>query len=273
VKGLTKLVLIAVSAYLAACAAAWAMQDQLIFHPKSGDGPDPGSRQLEFETVYLSNPDGVVLHGWYLPAPKDAIAPHHVLFLHGNAGRLSQRLHTLHTLHNLGHATLIIDYRGYGLSTGSPSESGLYEDADTAWKHLTAVRGIDPAKIILYGRSLGGAVASELATRQVVGGVILESTFTRLADVATIQYPWLPVTLLLRSHFDTLAKLPHIRAPVLIAHSREDQLVPYELAQALSRKVRNLASFIPLSNSHNRAFRRAGNAYYARLDTFIRHRR
>lgn len=259
--------------YFVACLGAWGLQDSLIYHPSTGSGRDPADRGIAFENVELTSADGVSIHGWYLPAASDRRNARHILFLHGNGGRLSDRLYTLETLHGLGHAVLIIDYRGYGLSGGTPSESGLYLDAEAAWGYLADVRGIAADDVIIYGRSLGGAIATALAARHRPGGLVLESTFTRLADIAAERYPWLPVRWLLRSKYDSVARVARLRCPLFIAHSPDDDIVPYALGRALAAQAPSLTAFVDLAGSHNRAFRRAGAGFYQRLDKFIRHQR
>ncbi|MEQ8661302.1 MAG: alpha/beta fold hydrolase [Gammaproteobacteria bacterium] len=148
-------------AWALACAALAAMQHDLVFRPQRGAGATPAVRGLAFEDLTLTGADGVAIHAWYLPGP--AQPGRTVLFLHGNAGNLSHRLHTLAVLHRLGHPVLAIDYRGYGRSHGRPSEDGLHADALAAWHHLLERRGLAAHDIVIYGRSLGGAVAARLA--------------------------------------------------------------------------------------------------------------
>ncbi|MGR8918369.1 MAG: alpha/beta hydrolase [Gammaproteobacteria bacterium] len=264
----TRLALAAGLAYCLVCAAAWALQERLIFAPSSGRGDDPASRGMAFETVRIEAADGVVLNAWYLAPPRPD--GRHVLFLHGNAGHLSHRLPTLATLQSLGHGVLIIDYRGYGLSEGEPSVAGTLLDAAAAWRWLTRERGVPAADIVLYGRSLGGGVAAALAAQTAPRGLILESTFTRLADAGAARYPWLPVDLLLRADYDTIARLPELDCPVLVAHSPADRVVPYAMGAALAAAAPTLVEFVELGGSHNRAFRAGGTAYHQRLDRFIR---
>ncbi len=267
---LRKLALAVALVYLAACAAAWTMQRQLVFHPSVGGGQDPASRGLPFTDLTLTTSDGERLHGWYLPAPADAAAPRHILFLHGNAGNVSHRLTTLEVLHGLGHAVLIIDYRGYGRSSGQPSEAGTYLDAEAAWRYLRDERGINADDIVIYGRSLGGAVAATLAQGRTPRGVILESTFTSLADMGGYRYPWLPIAALLAMDYDTATRVATLGVPLLVAHSPDDEVVPYAMGRALADRAPGRVAFVSLKGSHNRAFITSGAAYHARLDRFIR---
>ena len=259
--------LVAVLAWLLACGTLAAMQHSLIFRPVRGLTATPDARGLPYEDVMLTAADGVAIHGWYLPAP-DGARGRHVLFLHGNAGNLSHRLYTLGVLHRLGHPVLVIDYRGYGRSAGRPSEDGLHADALAAWQHLTVERGIAPADIVLYGRSLGGAVAARLAAAVGPGALVLESTFSSLRELAAIHYPYAPAGWLLAYEFDTAAHLRDLRCPLLIAHGRDDEIVPWPLA---SRLVASAPphTFVALSGSHNRAFRASAANYHGRLRAFI----
>lgn len=263
----------ALLAWLAACAAAWAWQEALVFHPRRGGGPDPASRGLPFETVQLVAADGVSLHGWYLPRPSGSACGADILFLHGNAGNVSNRLRTLAAFHRRGHAVLIIDYRGYGLSDGVPGEAGTYLDARAAWDHLTAARGVAPAAIVVYGRSLGGAVAAGLVASLPAtarpAAVVLESTFASLRAMAAYRYPVLPARWLLRMKYDTLGRLGQLHAPVLIAHSPDDEVVPYHQAELLHAAAPRGTRLTRLNGPHSRAFRRAGEPYLDTLDNFI----
>lgn len=258
--------LVGLFGYAACCAVLATRQEALVFRPAGGSGATPAAHGLDFDDLRLLTPDGAELHAWYVPAPGNART---VLFLHGNAGRLSHRLHTLSVLHHLGHAVLALDYRGYGTSTGAPSERGLELDALTAWNWLTGAGGRAPGDIVVYGRSLGGAVAAQLAASVHPAGLVLESTFTRLADVAAARYPWAPVRWLLHIEFDSIAALSRVRCPVLVAHSPDDELIPYRQAAELAAAVRGGAARFELRGSHARAFRRGGRPYQARLQRFL----
>ncbi len=259
--------LAAALAWLLACGTLAAMQHSLVFRPVRGLTATPETRGLTFEDVILTTADGVAIHGWYVPAPHGARG-RHVLFLHGNAGNLSHRLYTLEALHHLGHPVLAIDYRGYGRSGGRPSEDGLHADALAAWRYLTAERGVAPADIVLYGRSLGGAVAARLAAAVAPGGLALESTFPSLRELAARHYPYAPAGWLLAYEFDTAAHLRNLRCPLLIAHGRDDEIVPWPLAARLAASAPP-HTFVALRGSHNRAFRASAANYHGRLRAFI----
>ncbi len=183
------------------------------------------------EDIYFNTKDGVKLNGWFFPAttnsPRKETA---ILVCHGNGGNLTY-LHTLYgRLAETGASVLLFDYRGYGNSEGKPSEEGTYCDAQAAYAWLRE-NGFATTNIFAYGESLGGGIASELAVREPVGGLVLESTFTSVVDVGAERFPWLPVRLLSSIKYDTHKKLPGIHLPVLIMHSREDRSIAYKLAE------------------------------------------
>lgn len=237
------------------------LQDQLIFHPSNRLASVPSAIGLPYEDVSLETADGKRLHGWYIPAEN---ATGVLLFLHGNAGNISHRMASLEIFNRLGLSTLIIDYRGYGDSQGKPSEQGMYADAETAWNHLTMERGHNPGDIIIFGRSLGGAVAAWLAARVEPAGVILESAFTSLKALAQEYYPYIPVSLLLRSQYPTIDYMAAINAPTLLIHSREDNLIPHQHAELLRQAGGDSVQLHTINGGHNNGFVASGN-YYTRI--------
>lgn len=221
---------------------------------------------LAHEDVHLETADGVRLHGWYLPASE---ARGTLLFLHGNAGNISHRLDSLRIFHDLGLAVLIIDYRGYGQSEGRPSEAGLHEDALTAWRHLVETRQVPPERIVLFGRSLGASLAAWLAAREAAGALILESAFISVPELAAELYWWLPARWLVHLRHDTLAHVAAARAPVLVAHSPDDEIIPYRHGRALYDAAPAPKRFLELRGDHNSGFLRSGAAYRRGLDEFL----
>lgn len=256
--------------YLGVAFFLWAAQPRLVYYP---DFParelvrTPAQVGLEYEDVRLETDDGVALHGWYVhgPAPE---APA-VLFFHGNAGNIGDRLETLALLNELGAATLIIDYRGYGRSGGSPDEAGTYRDADAAWRWLTQDRGTPSRRIVLLGRSLGGPIAAYLAARRRPAGLILESTFTSMPDLAADHYPWMPVRLLARYRYDTADYLADVACPVLVIHGRDDDLVPFAHAERLARIRPPVVELATLSGGHDDAFLVSRSQYRDTLAAFL----
>ena len=200
-----------------------ALQDRLIFFPTRGGKVTGPGKDLSLRAA-----DGTRLHARYIEQPG---ATYTLLYLHGNAGNLANRSDLLELFAGLGVHVLALEYRGYGASEGEPSEQGLYDDARAAYDW--AVARAPATTLVLWGESLGGGPACELASTREVGGVILQSTFTNIADMAARSFPWLPVRLLVRTHFDNLAKVPRIRAPKLFIHSRVDEVVPFEMSERL----------------------------------------
>ena len=187
---------------------------------------------LDAEDVYLTTGDNVRIHGWYISTEG---AQHTVLLFHGNGGNLTDRIEKFALLRSLTLNVFAIDYRGYGRSEGRPGETGLYADANAAYDYLRNERKLEPGSIVLYGESLGGAVAVDLASRKTAGAVILESTFTSARDMALRSLPFLPPALYLRSRLDSLGKIADIDAPLLIMHGTRDTTVPLEHARRLHK--------------------------------------
>lgn len=263
---LLSLTIIVIGTWMGFGVLLYASQDQLIFHPTSRLASVPSAIGLPYEDVTINTQDDVQLHGWYIPANN----PHGVLlFLHGNAGNISHRLASLEIFNRLGLSTLIIDYRGYGDSNGYPSEHGTYTDAEAAWNYLTMERGHDPDNIIIFGRSLGGAVAAWLAARVEPAGVILESTFTSLRALAQKYYPYMPVDLMLRSRYSTDEYLAAVNAPLLIIHSKEDELIPYEHARLLYAAAGHPRQLHTIQGGHDGGFLLSGDSYIQTIRNFI----
>jgi fermentation-respiration switch protein FrsA (DUF1100 family) len=242
------------------------LQDRLLYFPLSHISTTPADIGLAYETIELTTSDRVKLSGWFIPT-ENARAT--VLFFHGNAGNISHRLESIEVFHRLGLSVLIIDYRGYGQSQGKPSEYGTYLDAEAAWQYLVKERQIPPEQIILFGRSLGGAVAAWLAQQHSPGALILESTFTSVPDVAAKHYPFLPVRWLVRAQYNSQERLPTIKCPVLIIHSPDDEIIPFEHGRQLFAVAPEPKDFLQLTGGHNEGFLITGQAYQAGLAKFI----
>lgn len=216
-------------------------EEKLIYFPSRELDLTPAELSLEHEEVTLETDDGLRLHGWFLPARSgrtaESLSPS-VLYCHGNAGNVSHRLVSVAEMHaELGVSVLLFDYRGYGRSEGSPDEAGTYRDARAAYRYLVVDRGVPPDEIVLYGESLGAAVALELATEVPARALVLESPFTSIADMARAAYPWLPASGLLRTRYDNLAKIPEIGVPLLVVHGTRDETVPFEQGQRLYERA------------------------------------
>jgi uncharacterized protein len=265
-RALQSLLFVTLAVYVLVSLMLLLLQSRLIFFPTREIEATPAEAGLAYEDVWLTTDDGVRLHGWWVPAPR---ARGTVLFFHGNAGNISHRIGSVATFHRLGYNTLIFDYRGYGHSDGQPSEAGTYRDADAAWQHLVAERAIAPREIVLFGRSLGGAVAAALAERQTPAAVILESTFASVPALGAELYPFLPVRWLARIRYDTLARMPGITAPVLVVHSPDDDIIPFHHGRRLWEAAREPKEFLEISGTHNAGFVTHGRRYEEGLARFL----
>ncbi|MDZ4339488.1 MAG: alpha/beta hydrolase [candidate division NC10 bacterium] len=265
----TVLLLIA-GAYAALVLVLFLFQSRLLYLPHIPSRAilaTPEEVGLAYERVTITTEDGVALDGWFVPAPARRGT---LLFFHGNAGNISHRLDSLKIFYDLGLATLIIDYRGYGRSTGEPSEEGTYRDAEAAWRYLTGARQIPARDIALFGRSLGAAVAAHLATRHAPGALILESAFTSVPDLAAELYPFLPARWLARFRYPTAADLRSVSCPVLIVHSRNDEIIPFAHAQRLFAAAREPRRLLEIRGGHNDGFLVSRPTYVEGLDAFLK---
>ncbi len=227
----------------------------------------PDQAGMAYEDVYFTTGDGVRLHGWWVPAESGRRA---VLFCHGNAGNISHRLESIAVFHRLGLNVLIFDYRGFGWSGGSPDEEGTYRDAAAAYRHLEEERGVAPERIVIFGRSLGGAVAIELARRKKAAALIVESSFTSAVAMGKLIFPYLPVGLLIRNRYDSLSKVGELRLPVLFIHSPDDELVPFEQGERLFAAAPEPKEFLPIRGGHGDGFLISGEVYLEGIDTFLK---
>jgi hypothetical protein len=222
-----------------------------VYHPDrvlSATGAELGR---PFEDVFFAAGDGVELNGWFFPGntnpPRARLA---VLICHGNAGNISHRLELCQALLATGVSVFVFDYRGYGRSRGHPSEEGTYRDAQAA-HHWLQAKGFSGGRIIALGESLGGGVASELALRERLGGLVLQSTFTSIPDVGAELFPWLPVRWLGTIKYNTLAKLPRLKVPLLVMHSRTDGLIGFHHSEKNLAAANPPKLFWELKGNHN----------------------
>jgi fermentation-respiration switch protein FrsA (DUF1100 family) len=260
-------------------------EEKLIFYPDRyplGDWapatpePAPGDLAAAVQDVSFTAADGVSLHGWYCSPLRGAAAgPQEVelntvlLWCHGNAGNITHRIDKIRRFCEAGLHVFIFDYRGYGKSEGSPSEAGMYSDTAAAWRHLTVTRGIAADRIILYGVSLGGAAAIELAATVAPAGLIAESTFTCAADMGRIMFPFVPACLI-RSEFDSLRTIPAVACPKLFIHGTRDEIIPYHMGLELHAAARGTKTFYEVSGAgHNDLYLVGGEQYLEMISRFI----
>ena len=207
------------------------------------------------------------MFGWYVEQTATSAV---LLWCHGNAGNIINRLENLRELYRMGLSVFIFDYRGYGRSQGRPSEEGLYQDALGAHEYLTRIRMIRPERIVLFGRSLGGAVAGELAAQKPAAGLILESTFPSIEAVAKFHYGGLPVHWLLGADFKLIDRLPQLSLPKLIIHGDQDDIIPLELGRQVFDAAKPPKSFYLIEGAdHNNTYQVGGATYFGRWAEFI----
>jgi uncharacterized protein len=253
-------------AYAGLAVLLWVFQDRLVYFPAYTLSVTPRTLGIDHEDVSLATDDGVNLHGWFIPATTARAT---VLFLHGNGGNISHRLDKIDIFRRLGLNVFIVDYRGYGKSGGKPSETGTYRDARTAWNYLTRTRAIPESRIVIYGESLGGAVALNLAREHPPRALIMDSSFLSMPDLGAELYPWLPVRWLTRFHYDSMSLIPQVRVPILIIHSRGDDIVPFHHGQRLFAAANEPKRFLEIEGSHNEGFLVSGDRYVDGIAAFL----
>lgn len=252
--------------YIGLVAFVYVRQPKMLYFPNRDIEQTPAAIGLLFDEVRLRTVDGLTISAWHIPAP-DARAV--LLFCHGNAGNISHRLDSIKIFHDLGLSVLIFDYRGYGRSEGEPTENGTYLDAEAAWDFLVKDKKIDPLRIVIFGRSLGSAVAAELAMRKKAGALIIESGFSSIPDIGRKYYPHMPVSLITRFHYATVDKVSRLALPKLIIHSPEDEVIPYEQGRRLFERAAEPKEFLQIRGSHNEGFLLSGLFYINGLEQFI----
>lgn len=264
------LIVIVFGLYLALGLALYLFQSRLIYFPNTPSRAlwaTPDDAGFAYETVELTAKDGVRLHGWFLPAATKARGV--LLFFHGNAGNISHRLDSLKIFHDSGLAVLIIDYRGYGQSSGEVSEHGTYLDAEAAWHYLTKERRVPEREIVIFGRSLGAAIAADLAAKHEPGALILESGFTSVPDMAAELYRIFPVRWLTTIKYPTQTSLGNVKSPVLIIHSVNDEIIPFHHGEALFEAANEPKTFLKITGGHNDGFLTSGRVYEDGIHVFL----
>jgi fermentation-respiration switch protein FrsA (DUF1100 family) len=222
-----------------------------VYHPTHSFVANAGELGRPYEDAVFTAVDGTKLHGWFFPGTTNS--PHSrqvIIVCHGNGGNISHRVDLCGTLLETGVSVLSFDYRGYGRSEGRPSEAGTYADAEAAYDWLRG-KGFAPEHVIAYGESLGGGVATELAVRRPTGGLILQSTFTSIPAIGAELFPWLPVKWLSRIQYATSRKLPSIKVPVLVMHSKDDGMIAYHHAETNFAAANQPKLFCEINGNHN----------------------
>lgn len=248
--------------------AGCGLEHRLIFHPSLEIRRTPRDVGLEYRDVYFTTSDAVRLNGWFIPHGK---AKATLVWFHGNAGNIGDRVEHIERLHRKTEFNIFIfDYRGYGRSAGSPSEAGSYLDGDAAMDFVRTELAIASQQLVIFGQSLGAAVAADIAGRHDSRAAILESPFASIRAMAKIVLPFLPIGPLLNAKFDVIDKVGKIKAPLLVLHGDRDEIVPFEQGQQVFAAARQPKKFQRIEGAgHNDIFVAGGEAYYERLSSFI----
>jgi len=234
------------------------MQPTFLYRPVREVPYTPDELGLDFESVVFKSGDGLLLSGWYIPAENAKLT---VLFCHGNGGNMFHRLDSINIFCNLGLNCFIFDYRGYGSSEGKPGEEGTYLDVMAAYKWLTEEKKVSPADIIIFGKSLGGSIAAQLASKVEAGALIIESAFTSYVGIGRKFYPYMPVRWFARFSYKTIDYIRDVHCPVMIIHSRNDEIVSFEFGLELYEAANEPKEFVEIFGGHNDGFLVSGEIY------------
>jgi fermentation-respiration switch protein FrsA (DUF1100 family) len=249
--------------------AACGIENRMIFQPAASLEKSPADVGLEFEEIFFSTRDNVRLHGWFVPH-RDAKST--LVWFHGNAGNISHRVDNLKLLHERVKVNVFIfDYRGYGRSEGRPSEEGTYLDGEAALEAIAKKIGDDSRqKMILFGRSLGAAIAAEMATRVASQALILESPFISIPEMARVIFPFIPIAPFLRTQYDVRQKIKKIKVPLLVLHGDRDEIVPFEHGKIVFDAAPEPKTFFTIAGAaHNDTYVIGGEIYFRQLKQFI----
>ena len=252
--------------------AGCGLENRLIFHPSTDIARTPRDVGLAYQDLYFTTADNVRLNGWFIPHPQ---ANATMIWFHGNAGNIGDRVDNIKLLHDKIYINIFIfDYRGYGRSPGSSSETTTYLDGEAAMNFVRTQLQVDSKNLLIFGRSLGAAVAAEMASRHDSRAVILESPFVSIGEMAKVVLPALPIGPLLSAKFDVVDKVARIKVPLLVLHGDQDEIIPFEHGQRVFAAARQPKQFYPVKGAgHNDTFIIGGNPYYERLRNFIENSR
>ena len=260
------IIVILVVIYIVSALYLFFNQASHVYFPKKEIISTPADIGLAYKDVTFKTSDGVNITGWYIPVVKQKEV---ILIFHGNGGNISTRLDFINLFYELGLATFIIDYRGYGKSGGSPSEEGTYLDAEAAWNYLVEKEKVSPENILIFGRSLGGPVAAWLAKDKKPKGLILDSTFTSIKDIGAEMYPYLPVRRFFKFDYNTIYYLEGVGCPVLVIHSRQDDYIPFSHAEKLFESANEPKHLLEIGGSHNNNYLESKEDYVKGIKDFI----
>ena len=254
-------------AYLVLGCTLYFMQPKFLYSPVREAPYMPDELGLDFENVVFRSADGLKLTGWYIHAKDSELT---VLFCQGNGGNMMYCLDSINIFYNLGLNCFIFDYRGYGSSDGKPSEDGTYLDAAAAYKWLTEERKISSDNIIIFGRSLGGSIAAHLAGNARAKALVIDSAFTSYVDIGKKFYPYMPVRWFARFKYTTIDYIRKVHCPVMIIHSRNDEVVPFEFGLGLYEAADGPKEFVEIFGSHNDGFLVSGEIYKSAWTKWLR---
>lgn len=255
--------------YIGLCLFLMLMQNKMIFHPWDNFDDLKAYPDFKYEDIYIESTDGVKVNAWFVGKTENPDAPV-ILFCHGNAGNMSQFIDSAQLYNKAGFSCMLFDYRGYGRSSGSISEKGIYDDTEAVWNYLINVKKYKPENIIIAGRSLGGAPATYLASRQSPGGLIIESAFASIPEMASDLYPIFPA-FLCRTKLPTASFAANLRCPVLHFHASEDEVVPFRHSTIINNAIQHSnKTFIKLQGPHNDCYFTDEKTYLSALESFLR---
>ena len=242
------------------------LEKKNLYFPLKTIEANPGDIGLYYEDIILTTGDGVDINLWYIPA-DDSIAT--IIFCHGNGGNISHRLEKIRLLNGIGLNVLIFDYRGYGSSGGSPSEEGLYLDAGAVFGYLENIRKVPSDRLIVYGESLGAAVAIDLAGKHNLAGIIIDGGFSSVKEMGKRVFPFIP-GFIYKSRFDSLSGIKDVNVPKLFFHAREDEIVPMELGRKIYDAASGPKEFVLIDGGHNDAFLVSEGMYLREIESFTK---
>ena len=258
---------IAAGCYLALCLLVFFVQRRLIYFPIRWSAAEESRANPGYGEIRVRTADGEEIHAW-LSRVEDSRWT--VIIFHGNAGNLLYHEAPLELFRALGFQAILFDYRGYGLSSGSPSEEGLLRDGEAVRQYVTATLGVPQERLVYFGYSLGSGVAVLLAARKPPGRLILESAYPTLAAVARVHYPFLPAGLLMRDRFAAADRIASVRCSILFLHPELDEIIPIDLGRALFARANDPKRFVPLPGAHhNDAFHRSLDQHVAAITEFL----
>jgi len=237
-----------------------------IYYPTREIVFNPADAALEYEDIFFNTEDNLKLNAWFVPAQRPKAT---LLFCHGNAGNISHRVEMIKIFNQLNLNVFIFDYRGYGRSQGVPSEQGLYTDAQAAFEYLLSRKDVDRERIIIYGKSIGANVAVKLASWVRAAVLISESAFTSAKDMAKELFPYFPVKWIITVRFDAEAAIKDITIPKLIIHSRDDEIIPFNMGKRLFEVAALPKEFYQMRGTHNDAIFTAQDEYISHLNNFL----